>query len=254
MAPVLEAAPGSPWRPVGPVLPVAPVLVAVPETPVGPVQPVQPVGPVAPVFVAVPTGPVQPVNPVGPVAPVFVAVPAGPVHPVHPVGPLTPVGPTDNRVMFAVVPARIVATDAPSTWKLSLSPAARSMNIKSGITIGVVTIVIGLSQYTTPFFRIRTLPGVPVIPPSMRIMNSIAYAPVSATAKLPVVCEKVTRGVLALYVPVAPMNISKSSGDDTLSLVRVKLRKASVLPPSAPVGPVMPVGPVAPVASGPVCP
>lgn len=58
----------------------------------------------------------------------------------------------------------------------------------------------------------------------MRTMNSIAYAPVSATAKLPVVGEKVTRGVLALYVPVAPMNISNRSAVVVLALVRVKLR------------------------------
>ena len=93
-----------------------------------------------------------------------------------------------------------------------------------------------------------------MISPSRSSINSIAYAPFSATEKLPVVGEKVTRDVCALYVPVAPTNISYGSADVTLGVLRVKLRYAFELAPNAPVGPVMPVGPVAPVASGPVGP
>lgn len=112
--------------------------------------------------------------------------------------PVAPVGPTDNRVTFAVVPGRTVVGDDPSTWKLSVSPATRSRNSMRGSTVGDVTIVTGLFQKMTPFFRIRTRPGVPVMSPLMRIMNSIAYAPVSATLNLPVSDEKDTSGVLAL--------------------------------------------------------
>jgi hypothetical protein len=60
--------------------------------------------------------------------------------------PVAPVGPTDKRVTFAVVPGRTVVGSDPSTWKLSVSPATRSRNIKIGITVGEVTIIIGLLQ------------------------------------------------------------------------------------------------------------
>jgi hypothetical protein len=100
--------------------------------------------------------------------------------------------------MFAVVPGRTVATVAPSMRKFSVSPAVSSMNIKSGITIGVVTIVIACDQYVTPFFRISMRPGVPVMLPSTSSMNSIPYAPVSVTENPPVVGVNVTSDVLAL--------------------------------------------------------
>jgi hypothetical protein len=45
--------------------------------------------------------------------------------------------------MFAVVPGRTVAIVAPSMRKFRKSPALSSKNIRNGITIGVVTIVIG---------------------------------------------------------------------------------------------------------------
>jgi hypothetical protein len=60
--------------------------------------------------------------------------------------PVAPVGPTDKRVTFAVVPGRTVVGADPSTWKLSVSPATRSRNIKSGITVGDVAIVMGVVQ------------------------------------------------------------------------------------------------------------
>ena len=83
-------------------------------------------------------------------------------------------GPTDNRVMFAVVPGRMVVTVAPSMRKFNVSPGRSGKKRRRGIAIGVVTIVRGFVQYGVPFFRICTLPGFPVMPPSTRIINSSA--------------------------------------------------------------------------------
>jgi hypothetical protein len=60
--------------------------------------------------------------------------------------PVAPVGPTDNRVTFAVVPGRTVVGEDPSTWKLSVSPATRSRNIRRGSTMGDVAIVMEVVQ------------------------------------------------------------------------------------------------------------
>ena len=61
-------------------------------------------------------------------------------------GTPAPVGPTERRVMLAVVPGRIVVVVEPSTRKFRVSPERSSKNMRRGIAIGVVTIVRGWSQ------------------------------------------------------------------------------------------------------------